>query len=328
MRAVICDAWGEPESLRVEERDSLSPGPGEVAIAVRAAGVNFADTLMIAGKYQEKPPFPFTPGLEGAGRVLAVGTGVEGLAVGDRVMALCDHGAFAEEMIARASDIFPVPATMDWTLAAGFPITYGTAHGALTWHAGLRAGQTLVVHGAGGGVGLAAVEVGKALGARVIASAGGASKLALAEAHGADALIDSRAEDIRARMLELTDGRGADVILDPVGGAVFEASLRAIAWGGRILVIGFASGEVPKIPANLLLVKNIAAMGIYWGSYRKRAPEMLAAQFQELGRWFEEGRLKPGVNHVMPFAEAAAALRLLLDRKARGKVVLTSAEAE
>lgn len=328
MRAVICNAWGEPECLRIGERDSPSPGPGEVAIEVRAAGVNFADTLMVAGKYQEKPPFPFTPGLEGAGRVLAVGADVEGLAAGDRVMALCDHGAFAEEMIARASDVFPIPAAMDWTLAAGFPITYGTAHGALTWHAGLRAGQTLVVHGAGGGVGLAAVEVGKALGARVIASAGGAAKLALAEAHGADALIDSRAEDIRERVLELTEGRGADVILDPIGGAVFEASLRATAWGGRILVIGFASGEVPKIPANLLLVKNIAAMGIYWGSYRKRAPEMLAAQFQELGRWFEEGRLKLGANHVMPLAEASAALRLLLDRKARGKVVLTTAEAD
>jgi NADPH2:quinone reductase len=310
------------------ERDNPSPGPGEVAIAVRAAGVNFADTLMVAGKYQEKPPFPFTPGLEAAGRITAVGTGVERFAVGDRVMALCDHGAFAEGMLARASDVFPIPAAMDWAVAAGFPITYGTAHGALTWHAGLKAGQTLLVHGAGGGVGLAAVEVGKALGARVIASAGGAAKLELAEAHGADALIDSRQEDIRARVLELTEGRGADVILDPVGGAVFEASLRATAWGGRILVIGFASGEVPKIPANLLLVKNIAAMGIYWGSYRKHVPEMLAAQFQELGRWFEEGRLKPDANQVMPLAEAGAALRLLLDRKARGKVVLTTAEAD
>jgi NADPH2:quinone reductase len=230
--------------------------------------------------------------------------------------------------VVRADEALPVPTSMDWTTAAGFPIAYGTAHGALTWHAGLTAGQTLVVHGAGGGVGLAAVEVGKALGARVIATAGGATKLGLAEAQGADALIDSRQEDIRARVLELTDGRGADVVLDPVGGEVFDASLRATAWGGRILVIGFASGQVPKIPANLLLVKNIAAMGVYWGSYRKRAPDLLAAQFRELARWFEEGRLQPRASHVLPLAEAGAALRLLLDRKAAGKVVLTCAEAQ
>jgi NADPH2:quinone reductase len=222
--------------LRLAEREAPSPGPGEVVVAVEAAGVNFADTLMVAGKYQEKPPFPFTPGLEAAGRIKAIGAEARGLTVGQRVMALCDHGAFAEEMLARESDVLPIPPSMDWTTAAGFPIAYGTAHGALTWHAGLQAGQTLLVHGAGGGVGLAAVEVGKALGARVIATAGGAAKLGLAEAHGADALIDSRQEDIRARVLALTDGRGADVVLDPVGGEVFEASLRATAWGGRILV--------------------------------------------------------------------------------------------
>jgi NADPH2:quinone reductase len=327
MRAVICREWGDPEGLQLAECEAPSPGPGEVVVAVEAAGVNFADTLMIAGKYQEKPPFPFTPGLEAAGRIKAIGAEVRGLTVGERVMALCDHGAFAEEMLARESEVLPIPASMDWTTAAGFPIAYGTAHGALTWHAGLQAGQTLLVHGAGGGVGLAAVEVGKAMGARVIATAGGAAKLGLAEAHGADALIDSRQEDIRQRVLALTDGRGADVVLDPVGGEVFEASLRATAWGGRILVIGFASGQMPQIPAGILLVKNIAAMGVYWGSYRRRAPEMVAAQFRELARWFEEGRLHPHVSHVLPLAEAAAALRLLSDRKAAGKVVLTCGEA-
>ena len=324
MRAVLCKDWGGPESLAVAEVDPPQPGPGEVLVAVAAAGVNFADTLMIAGKYQEKPPFPFAPGLEAAGRVLAVGQDVTRVAAGDRVLALTDWGAYAEQAVARESDVFAIPEAMDFADAAGFPITYGTAHGALRWHADLQAGETLLVHGAAGGVGLAAVEVGKAIGARVIATAGGPEKLSIAEEHGADALIDYRAEDIRARVKVLTEGKGADVVFDPVGGDVFDASLRCTAWGGRILVIGFAAGRVPQIPANLLLVKNLAAMGVYWGSNRTRAPERLVAEFAELFGWFEAGQLRPHVSHRFDLADAAQALELLTSRKSTGKVVLTT----
>lgn len=327
MRAVQCQVWGDPETLGVVKLASLSPDPGDVVVTLAAAGVNFADTLMISGQYQEKPALPFVPGLEAAGRVKTVGAGVERVRPGDRVMVLVDQGAFAEEVLARESDVFPLPAAMDWGVAASFPITYGTAHAALCWHARLQAGETLLVHGAAGGVGLAAVEIGKALGAKVIATAGGTKKLDVARAHGADALVDYRSEDIRVRVKELTDGRGADVVFDPVGGDVFDASLRCIAWGGRLLVIGFASGRVPKIPANILLVKNVAAMGLYWGSYRRRAPERLREEFAELFAWYEAGLLRPRVQESLPLEEAAAALRLLVDRKVSGKVVLTCGES-
>ncbi len=327
MRAVVCRDWGGPEDLTTEDMPSPEPGPGQVLLTVAAAGVNFADTLMIAGKYQERPAFPFSPGLEVAGRVKALGPGVTGLEVGQRVMALTDWGGYAEEALARASDVYPIPDALGWAEAAGFPITYGTAHGALRWHARLQPGEVLLVHGAAGGVGLAAVEIGKAIGARVIATAGGAEKLAVAKAHGADELIDYRSEDIRERVKALTEGRGADVVFDPVGGDVFDASLRCIAWSGRLLVIGFAAGRVPQIPANILLVKNIAAMGVYWGSYRSRAPEMLAEEFRELLGWFEAGRLTPHVSHKHDLAEVAEAMALLLDRRSTGKVVLTTGAA-
>ncbi len=323
MRAVLCHRWGGPGDLTLSEIETPAPGPGELRIAVRAAGLNFADTLMIAGKYQEKPPFPFAPGLEAAGVVEALGPGVEGPAPGTRVLALCDRGAYAEHLVARVGDVFPIPPAMDFVTAAGFPITYGTAHGALTWRADMKAGETLLVHGAAGGVGLAAVEVGKALGATVIASARGAEKLAVAQDHGADRLIDTGAEDIRDRVKALTGGRGADVVFDPVGGPVFEASLRSVAWGARLLVIGFAAGQVPQIPANILLVKNLSAIGLYWGGYRRHAPALLRAQFAELFAWFEAGRLKPHISHRFELAQAAEALELLVSRKATGKVVLT-----
>lgn len=324
MRAVLCDQWGGPEVLRVADVEPPVPGPGEVALAVHAAGVNFADILMVAGQYQEKPAFPFSPGLEAAGTVSAVGPGVGRVAPGDRVLALTDWGTFAESAVAAESDVFPIPAAMDFATAAGFPIAYGTAHGALTWRAGLKAGEALLVHGAAGGAGLAAVEVGRALGATVIATARGPDRLAVARAHGADHLIDTAAEDIRARVKAATGGRGADVVFDPVGGAVFEASLRAVAWGARLIVIGFAAGQVPHIPANILLVKNISAVGFYWGSYRRHAPDLIAAQFAELFAWFEQGRLRPHVSHALDLAGADEALGLLKDRKATGKVVLTT----
>jgi NADPH:quinone reductase len=332
MRAVVCRAWGGPEDLKIEDLPRPEPAADQVVIDIVAAGVNFADTLMIAGKYQEKPPFPFSPGLEVSGRLSALGAGVSGLEVGQPVMALTDWGGYAEAAVARAGDVFALPADFDparfgWAEIAGFPITYGTAHTALRWHGDLQSGEVLLVHGAAGGVGLAAVEIGKALGATVIATAGGADKLAVARAHGADHLIDYRSEDIRARVKELTQGRGADVIFDPVGGDVFDASLRCIAWSGRLLVIGFAAGRVPQIPANILLVKNIAVMGVYWGSYRSHAPERLAGQFEELFSWWRAGRLQPHVSHKLDLGQAAEAMALLLERRSTGKVVLTTGAA-
>lgn len=324
MRAMLCHAWGGPENLTLADVPAPEAGPGEVLVEVAAAGVNFADSLMVAGQYQEKPPFPFAPGMEAAGIVLAAGAGVSRVKPGDRVLALPDWGAYAEKVVARENNVFRLPDAMGFEAAAGFAITYGTAHGGLRWHANLRAGETLLVHGAAGGVGLAAVETGKAIGARVIATAGGPEKLAIAEAHGADELIDYRVEDIRERVKAMTDGQGADVVFDPVGGDVFDASMRCIAWGGRILVIGFAAGRVPQIPANILLVKNVAAMGVHWSTYRKRAPERLAEEFAELFQWYETGKLKPHVSHRFDLSEAQTAIEMLTSRKSTGKVVLTT----
>lgn len=324
MRAVLCSEWGGPERLTLGEVAPPVPGAGEVLIAVAAAGVNFADTLIIAGKYQEKPAFPFSPGMEVAGVVEAVGADVTSAAPGARVMGLTGWGGFAEKAVAREADVFVLPQSMDFVTAAGFPVTYGTAHGALVWRAHLKPGETLLVHGAAGGVGLATVETGKALGATVIATAGGPDKLAVAEAHGADHLIDYRREDIRDRVKALTGGHGVDVVFDPVGGDVFDASLRAAAWGARLIVIGFAAGRVPQIPANILLIKNLAAIGFYWGSYRKHAPGLVTAQVAQLFNWFEAGKLKPHVSHRLDLAKAAEAMELLSSRKSTGKVVLTT----
>jgi len=327
MRAVLCEAWGEPEGLRLGEVDAPEPGPGEVRLAVHAAGVNFADILMVAGKYQEKPPFPFTPGLEAAGVVEAVGSKVTRIAPGDRVLALPASGAFAEAALAREDSVFAIPDAMDFVTAAGFAVTYGTAQGALDWRAQLRPGELLLIHGAAGGAGLATVEVGKAMGATVIATARGAEKLKVAEAHGADYLIDTATEDIRARVKEVAAGlgkQGAEVVFDPVGGALFEASLRCVAWGARLIVIGFAAGKVQQIPANILLVKNVSAIGFYWGSYRTRAPELVAAGYEQLFAWYAAGKLDPHVSYRLDISEAGAALNLLKSRKSTGKVVLTT----
>ena len=285
MRAMVCQRLEGPEALSLEDWPEPVPGPGEVLIAVAAAALNFADLLALKGRYQERLEPPFVPGLEVAGRVAGLGAGVEGLKEGNRVLALVDGGGYAERAVAKASDVFVLPEDLDWATGAGFPITYGSAHGALVWRAALQPGETLAVHGAAGGVGLAAVECGKALGARVIASARGAQRLEVARRHGADETLDSTGEDLRQRMKDLTDGRGVDVVFDPVGGEVFEASLRAAAWGARLVVVGFAGGGVPQIPANILLVKNVAALGFYWGSYRKHAPALLRQQFAQLFDW-------------------------------------------
>jgi NADPH2:quinone reductase len=292
-------------------------------VRVRAAGVNFADSLMLKGQYQEEPALPFAPGLEVAGEIEALGPGVQDLAVGQRVLALVSHGGFAEKAVARVDDIVLLPNVVDDVTAAGFAIAYGTAFGALRWRADLHAGETLLVHGAGSGVGLTAVECGKAMGAVVIATARGADKLAVAREHGADHLLDSEAPDLRDRLRELTGGFGVDVVYDPVGGALFDTSLRAVAWEGRIVIIGFASGGVPQIPANILLVKNVAVLGFYWGSYRKHDPERLRAAFRELFDWHAAGRIRPHVSATLPLEETARAIALLTDRRAVGKVVVT-----
>ncbi len=327
MRAVLCHDWGEPEALRLGEVDPPVPGAGEVVVGVRAAGVNFGDILMIAGTYQEKPSLPFTPGFEAAGVVEAVGPGVARVGPGDRVIALPGTGAFAESALVREHDVVAMPEAMDFVTAASFPVAYGTAHGALTWRANLQAGELLLVHGAAGGAGLAAVEVGKAIGARVIATARGAEKLAVASEHGADHGIDTAREDVRARVKEIAAAlgkAGADVVFDPVGGDLFDASLRCVAWGARLVVIGFAAGRVQQVPANILLIKNISALGFYWGSYRAHAPEVVHAQFAELSGWYADGRLRPHVSHVLELARAAEALALIKSRTSTGKVVLTT----
>ncbi len=323
MRAVLCTKAGGPGDLILDDVAEPAVTPGHVRVAVAATAVNFADTLMIAGTYQERPDYPFTPGLELAGTVVEVGDGVSSVAVGDRVMAVVPHGAFAEQAVAPEANVYKIPDAMDFETAAAFPVAYGTAHVALTERAPLAAGETLLVHGASGGVGLAAVEVGKVLGATVIATAGSAEKLEIAKSHGADHLIDYSHEDVVERVRAATDGRGADLHFDPVGGSAFSASMRCIPWRGRILIIGFASGQVPKIPANILLVKEIAVFGFYWGAYRNHAPDIIRRSFAELLDWYQAGKLHPHISHRFPLDQAAAALDTMLARKSSGKVVLT-----
>ena len=322
MRAVVCKAWGEPSDLVLEEVPTPPVGPGQVGIAVHAAGLNFADSLIIAGKYQVKPTLPFSPGFEVAGRIVSVGDGVTDMAVGQRVLAIVGHGGFAQQVTAEAGLVFPLAEGVDDVTAAAMPIAYGTSHMALTYRAGLAPGETLLVHGAAGGVGLTAVEIGKRLGATVIATATGDEKLAVARAAGADHLIDSRSEDLRDQVKALTGGRGVDVVYDPVGGRLFDESLRATALGGRILVIGFASGTVPQIPANILLVKNISVLGFFWGQYQTLAPHRMRASFAELVDWLAKGEIHPHVSQTYPLDRAVEALTLLKARKSTGKVIL------
>lgn len=323
MLAIQCRSHGGPETLSLAEVPAPEPGPGQIRVRVRAAGVNFADTLMIRGKYQEKPPLPLIPGLEVAGTVEALGPGVQGPAVGTRVLALTDHGGFAEQVVAAATDIVPIPDAVDFATAAGFAIAYGTSYGALVWRAGLKPQETLLVHGAAGGVGLTAVECGVALGATVLATARGLDRAMVAKEHGASMVFDSEDPDLVDKLKAATKGQGIDVAYDPVGGSMFRTSLRTIAWEGRLLVIGFASGEVPQIPANILLVKNATVHGFYWGSYRRRDPARFQASFVELFAWLAAGRIRPLISHRLPLAQAATALDHLEKRRATGKVVLT-----
>lgn len=313
---------GGPENFVIDEVPLPQPEAGEVRVKVHACGVNFGDSLLIAGKYQADPVLPFGPGGEVCGTITALGTEVVDLALGDRIICMPGLNGYAEEAIASASTAVLVPEGLDEDAAAAFPIAYGTSHMAL-WHkARLQPGETLVVHGAAGGVGLTAVEIGKAMGARVIATASSQEKLEIAQGRGADHLINSSTEDLRTSIKDLTDGEGADVIYDPIGGDTFAASLRAVRFEGRILPIGFAGGDIPQIPANIVMVKNIDILGINWPNYRKYRPDLVAQSFAILLGWLSEGKIRPLVSERFPLARTADAVRHVMERKAKGKVVV------
>jgi len=322
MRAIVCHELTGPDHLRLEELMPPQAGPQQLRIRVRACGVNFADSLITRGKYQQQPAPPFVPGFEIAGEVLEAGSGVEGFAAGDRVIAVTPCGGYAEQVVADVTRCVHMPEAMSWLHGAAFPIVFGTSHVALAHRARLRPGEVLVVHGAAGGVGLTAVAIGRQLGATVIATASSAQKLALARDHGAHHLIDTSREDLRARLKELTDGRGADVIYDPVGGESFAASLRSIAFEGRILIIGFASGDVPQIPANHLLVKNVDVIGLNWPAYVELNPHVMTASLQTLIDWYLCGAIQPQVSATYPLQQAVTALKQVVERKSTGKVVI------
>jgi NADPH2:quinone reductase len=324
MKAVVCKQFGPPESLVVEDLPALRPGPGEAVVSVKAASVNFPDVLIIQNKYQFKPPLPFSPGSELAGVVKEVGAGVDAFRPGDKVIAFTTYGAFAEEAKTEAARLLPLPEGMDFVAGAAFLLTYATSDHALRDRAALRAGETLLVLGAAGGVGLAAIEIGKALGARVIACASSEEKLAVCRAHGADATINYAAEDLRERVKNLTDGKGVDVVYDPVGGPYSEPAFRSLAWRGRLLVVGFAAGEIPKLPLNLALLKGASVVGVFWGDFARREPKHFAESARQLGQWYREGKLKPHVSQTFPLEKAADALKLMAARQVKGKVVLTT----
>lgn len=327
MKAVLCKSWGDPSTLTIEDVPSPPITGGEVRIGVRASGINFADILMVAGQYQFRPPFPFSPGLEVAGEVLEIGDGVDNAKIGDRVMAICNYGGYAEEVIVPAPMVVPLPDSMSFVDAAAFPLAYGTSHVALTDRAHLKQGETLLVLGATGGVGLTAVELGKHLGVTVIAAAGSAEKLAIAKEYGADFLINYREESIRDQVKAYTGGVGADVIFDPVGGDAFDEAIRAINWDGRLIVVGFASGRIPELPVNRVLIKNCAVMGVFWGAYALNNPQVMFKSLQTLLGWYQEGSLKPHISATLPLEKAAEAMELLTNRQSTGKVILITERA-
>jgi NADPH2:quinone reductase len=323
VKAVLCKAYGPPESLVIEDLPSPKPGAGEVVVSVKAASVNFPDVLIIQNKYQFKPPLPFSPGSELAGVVKEVGEGVSAFKAGDKVIAFTGHGAFAEEVKTEATRLVPLPQGMDFNSGAAFILTYGTSDHALRDRGALKAGETLLVLGAAGGVGLAAVEIGKALGAKVIACASSDDKLAVCREHGADETINYATEDLRERIKAITGGKGVDVVYDAVGGPYSEPAFRSIAWRGRLLVVGFAAGDIPKLPLNLALLKGASIVGVFWGDFARREPKDFGASVRQLGKWFAEGKLKPHVSQTLPLAKAAEALNLMAARKVKGKLVLT-----
>ncbi|GAB4477227.1 MAG: NADPH:quinone oxidoreductase family protein [Anaerolineae bacterium] len=322
MRAILCKAWGEVSSLALQEIAPRSPAPGEIRLRVRACGVNFADTLMVAGKYQFRPPLPFSPGMEMAGEVLEVGKDVAGITPGERVVAMSYYGGFAEEATIPAGLVIPLPPAMDDVTAAAFPGAYGTAHMALWHRARLQPGERLLVLGAAGGVGLSAVEIGALMGAEVIAAASTDEKLALARKHGAAHTINYSHEPLRGRVREITAGQGVDVVFDPVGGDLFKAAFRSVAWEGRYLVVGFASGEIPQTSVNRLLIDNFALVGVEWGTYTRRGSPLVRQSLKMLLGWWEQGRIRPHVSATYPLARTVEALEEVLARRTTGRVVI------
>lgn len=325
MRAIVCRQFAPLDTLTLENIAPPELGRGQVRVRVHAAGLNFADTLIVRGLYQVKPPLPFSPGFEASGTIMEIGPDVTGFKPGDRVTTVLETGAFAEQVVAPAERAIAIPDQMDFATAAALPIAYGTAHAALAWRAAMRPGETLLVLGAAGGVGLAAVEIGKAMGARVIAAARGAERLRIAREHGADHVIDYETDIMKARVRDATGG-GVDVVFDPVGGSIGEQALRLLNWEGRLVVVGFAAGPIPQLPANILLVRNIAALGLYWGEYWRHAPGRVQDSFRTLFGWWREGKLRPFVSQRFTPEHAVEALKALAERKAAGKVVLEFAQ--
>jgi NADPH2:quinone reductase len=322
LKALLCRQFGPPESLVLEDLPSPHPGAGEVVISIKAASVNFPDVLIIQNKYQFKPPLPFSPGSELAGVVKEIGPGVTNVKPGDKVIAFTAFGAFAEEVKTEALRLLPLPEGMSYEEGASFILTYGTTDHALRDRAQMKAGETLLVLGAAGGVGVAAIEIGKALGARVIACASSDEKLAVCRQHGADDCINYATEDLRERIKALAGGKGVDVIYDAVGGPYSEPAFRSIAWRGRHLVIGFAAGDIPKLPLNLALLKGASMVGVFWGDFTRREPKLFGESARQLAKWYAEGKLKPHVSATFPLEKAAEAMSLLASRQAKGKVVI------
>jgi NADPH:quinone reductase len=325
MKAIVCSAYGPPASLQLLDIPSPVPGPRQVLIRTQVASVNFPDTLIIEGKYQFKPALPFTPGGEVAGTVTAVGGEVAHLKVGDKVVALCISGGFAEEVVVDAQLVAPLPVGLsdaELEIAGSMTMTYGTSLHALKDRALVQPGETLLVLGAAGGVGLAAVEIGKLLGMKVIAAASSPEKLQVAQAHGADELIDYSKENLRDRIKTITEGRGVDVVYDPVGGAYTEPALRSVGWRGRYLVVGFAAGDIPQIPINLMLLKGSAMLGVFWGEFVRREPRANLANMRQLFEWLQQGRIHPLISARYALADAPRALGALQARRVTGKVVV------
>ena len=323
MKALLCETHGPAETLVIRDIPEPQPGPGEIAIAVRAAALNFFDTLIIENRYQTKPGLPFSPSAECAGTVVALGEGVSGWRIGERVAAWLGYGAARERVVVPAESAIPIPDGLSDAQAAGLFVTYGTALHGLIQRAGLKPSETLAVLGAAGGAGLAAVEIGALLGARVIACASSQDKLALARRHGAGEGIDYGSEDIRAALRRLTEGHGVDVLYDTVGGDLAEPALRSMGWEGRYLVVGFAGGGIPKIPLNLLLLKGCDLRGVFWGDFLKREPAAQRANMERLLGWVAEGRIRAHVHAEIPLERWTEAYALIGDRKAQGKIVLT-----
>ena len=324
MKAVLCKEYGPPEKLVYEDVPALKPAAGQVVVAVKAAGVNFPDTLIIQGKYQFKPEPPFSPGGEVAGIIKEIGEGVTGVKVGDRVIAASTFGGFAQEMLADADKLIPMADGMDFVPASGFVLTYGTSYHALKDRAQLKPGETLLVLGAAGGVGLSAIQIGKQMGARVIAAASSAAKLDVCKRNGADELIDYSSEDLRSRIKVITGGRGVDVVYDPVGGPYSEQALRDTAWKGRFLVVGFAAGDIPRIPLNLALLKGCSIVGVFWGAFTRNEQALNRRNNEELMQMYTAGKIKPHIHATYPLSRAAEALNEVLSKRVSGKVVLTT----